>query len=380
MPQQSITSLNKLFGQIEDWRMDRKKMHSLTDILVIAVCAAICGADGWVAVEKFGKAKEKWLSQYLSLPNGIPSHDTFGRIFAAMDPNVFRELFITWVTEVTNICQGEIVAIDGKTLRRSYDTSSSKAALHMVNAWATSAGIALGQLATDAKSNEITAIPKLLELLSLQGCIVTIDAMGCQKVITKKIVDQKADYVISLKGNQGNFHHDVQEFFAWSLKEQGTDKPEMRYFETTNEDHGRIEKRRYWVADEIDWLDSKGEWCGLRSIAMAEAERTYKGETTIEQRFFISSLSCDRAEETANSIRAHWGVENGLHWVLDVAFREDECRVRQGHAAENFGIIRQIALNFLKQEKQAKVGIATKRLMAGWDETYLARVLGFNGA
>ena len=377
MPQQSIASLNKLFDQIEDWRMDRKKLHTLTDILVITVCAAICGANGWVAVEKFGKAKEQWLRQYLSLPNGIPSHDTFGRVFAAMDPNVFREIFIDWVTSITSICRGEIVAIDGKTLRHSYDTSSSKAALHMVNAWATGAGISLGQLATDAKSNEITAIPKLLELLALKGCIVTIDAMGCQKAITKKIVDQKADYVISLKGNQGNLHQEVQEFFAWALNEQCIDKTEMRYFETTDEDHGRIEMRRYWVADEIDRLDSNGQWYGLRSIAMAEAERTHKGETTIEHRFFISSLSLDRAEETANAVRAHWGVENGLHWVLDVAFREDECRIRQGHADENFGIVRQIALNLLKQEKQAKVGIATKRLMAGWDETYLARVIGF---
>jgi len=249
--------------------------------------------------------------------------------------------------------------------------------LHMVNAWSTGAGISLGQLATDAKSNEITAIPKLLELLALKGCIVTIDAMGCQKAITKKIVDQEADYVISLKGNQGNLHQEVQEFFAWALNEQCIDDAKIRYFETTDGDHGRIEKRGYWVSDEIDRLESNGQWYGLRSIAMAEAQRTHKGETTVEHRFFISSLSLDRAEETAHAVRAHWGVENGLHWVLDVAFREDECRIRQGHAAENFGIVRQIALNLLKQEKQAKVGIATKRLMAGWDETYLARVIGF---
>lgn len=377
MPKQSSPSITEQFGDIKDWRMDRRKLHLLVDILVITVCAAICGADGWVAVEKFGKLKEKWLRRFLSLPNGIPSHDTFGRVFAALNPDIFREVFIGWVTAVTDIAQGEIVAVDGKTLRRSFDTSCSKSALHMVNAWATRAGIALGQLATDAKSNEITAIPKLLELLELKGVIVTIDAMGCQKAITKTIVNKEADYVISLKGNQGSLYSDVKEFFSWALSEESSDKPGLYRFEETDGDHGRIEVRRYWVSDEIDWLEGKEKWEGLTSIAMVEAERTIKDKTTTEQRFFISSIPLERAKETTNAIRAHWGVENGLHWVLDVAFREDESRIRQGHAAENFGIVRQIALNLLKQEKRAKVGVATKRLMAGWDESYLEQVLGF---
>jgi predicted transposase YbfD/YdcC len=364
------------FSAVKDPRMERRKLHLLTDILVIAICAAICGADGWVAVERFGKAKRSWLRQFLDLPNGIPSHDTFGRLFAALDPNLFREAFISWVAAVSGSCAGEIIAVDGKTLRRSFDTASSTAALHMVNAWATGAGIALGQLATEAKSNEITAIPKLLELLQLKGCIVTIDAMGCQKAITTKIVDKEGDYVISLKGNQGTLHRDVQKFFAWAEQEQGPHRPALHYQETTDGDHGRIEVRRYWVSDEVDWIEDK-DWVGLKTIALAEATRTCQGETSVERRYFISSLPLAQSDRVSASIRAHWGVENGLHWVLDVAFREDECRVRTGYAAENFGIVRQIALNLLKQEKSAKVGIATKRLMAGWEEDYLVKVLGF---
>jgi len=371
------SSIADHFGSIEDPRIDRTKRHVLVDILVITICAAICGADGWVAVERFGRAKEKWLRKFLSLPNGIPSHDTFGRLFAALDPELFRQAFVDWVASANQICDGEIVAVDGKTLRRSFDTASSKTALHMVNAWATGAGIALGQLATDAKSNEITAIPKLLELLELKGCIVTIDAMGCQKAIVEKIVEKGADYVISLKGNQGNLHADVRDFLDWAERDRGPDKPELRHTETTDGDHGRIETRRYWVSDDIDWLEKLSDWKGLRSVAMVESERTVNGETSRERRYFISSLPLSNSEKTVQSIRAHWAVENSLHWVLDVAFREDACRVRTGHADENLGIVRQIALNLLKNEKSAKVGVATKRLMAGWDEHYLTTVLGF---
>jgi len=377
MEQEPTASISEHFATIEDPRIKRRKLHLLNDMLVITICAAICGADGWVAVERFGKAKMKWLQGFLSLPNGIPSHDTFGRLFAALNPDAFREAFVSWVTAVSSICSEEIVAVDGKTLRRSFDTASSKAALHMVNAWATGAGIALGQLATEAKSNEITAIPKLLDLLHIKGCIITIDAMGCQKTITEKIVDKEGDYVISLKGNQGNLHKDVQEFFDWAEQEDGPDKPKLKYFETTDGDHGRMEVRRYWVSDEVDWIENKADWKGLKTIAMAESERTQNDKTTVERRHFISSLPLERSDKTAESIRAHWRVENGLHWVLDVAFREDDCRVRTGNAAENLGIVRQIALNLLKQEKSAKVGVATKRLMAGWDEDYLAKVLGF---
>ena len=349
----------------------------MIDIVVIAICAAVCGADGWVAVARFAQAKEQWLRKFLKLPNGIPSHDTFGRTFAALNPDAFREIFVAWVASLQEVRAGEIIAVDGKTLRSSFDNASSKSALHMVNAWATQAGISLGQLATDTKSNEITAIPKLLDLVNVEGCTITIDAMGCQKAITEKIVGERADFVISLKGNQGNLHEGVREFFDWAEKEKSSDKPELRHFETTDGDHGRIEVRRYWVSDEVNWVENKTDWAGLRSIAMVEAERTLNGKTSIERRYFISSHSLEKSEKTVQAIRAHWGVENGLHWVLDVAFHEDDCRIRTGHADENFGIVRQIALNLLKQEKTAKVGIATKRLMAAWDEAYLAKVLRF---
>jgi predicted transposase YbfD/YdcC len=377
MRNDGTAALAEHFGELKDPRIDRQKLHSLTDILVITICAAICGADGWVAVERFGKAKKSWLQQFLALSNGIPSHDTFGRFFSILDPAVFREAFISWVTAVSQVSAGEVIAVDGKTLRRSFDTASEKAALHMVNAWATDAGVALGQLATEAKSNEITAIPKLLELLHVKGCIVTIDAMGCQKAITEKIVDKEADYVIACKGNQGTLHQDVKKFFEWAISTCALDKPILRYAETTDGDHGRIEVRRYWATDEIHWLENKEAWKGLSTIAVAEAERTCKGETTLDRRYFISSLPLTRMNDIVSAIRAHWRVENGLHWVLDVAFREDDSRVRTGHATENLGIVRQIALNLLKQETSAKVGVATKRLMAGWDHAYLAKVLGF---
>ena len=370
-------TLAEHFGGLKDPRIDRQKRHSLTDILVITVCAAVCGADGWVAVERFGRAKKEWLSQFLALPNGIPSHDTFGRFCSLLDPTVFREAFINWVAAISRVTAGEIIAIDGKTLRRSFDSASSKAALHMVNAWATDAGIALGQLATEEKSNEITAISKLLELLHVKGCIVTIDAMGCQKAITEKIVDKEGDYVIACKGNQGTLHQDVKKFFDWAIATREVDKPTLHYRETTDGDHGRLEVRRYWVADQLYWLENKEVWKGLKTIAVAEAERTCNEETTLDRRYFISSLPIDRTDEIVSSIRAHWRVENGLHWVLDVAFREDDSRVRIGNATENLGIVRQIALNLLKQERSEKVGVATKRLMAGWDHAYLAKVLGF---
>jgi predicted transposase YbfD/YdcC len=369
------TSVADHFGSIPDPRINRTKRHLLNDILVIAICAVICGADDWVAIEQFGKAKKKWFRGFLCLPNGIPSHDTFGRIFAALDPNAFASCFTSWIQAVANITDGEIVAIDGKTLRRSFDRASGKGAIHMVSAWASANRLVLGQVKTDAKSNEITAIPKLLEVLSLRGCIVTIDAMGCQKEIARKIIDKDAQYVFGLKGNQGNLHADVEAYFKEALKHGFVDTP-YDFLEQKDHGHGRDECRRLWCTNDLMWFDKRTEWKGLQSIAMVEEERTVAGTKSVERRYFISSLPGDDAKELGRAVRLHWGIENGLHWVLDVAFREDECRVRTGNAPENFATLRHIAVNLLKSEHTAKVGVKNKRLKAGWDENYLRMVLG----
>jgi predicted transposase YbfD/YdcC len=371
----SPVSITEHFSALADPRVERTKLHSLHDILVITICAAICGADNWVAIELFAKSRESWFRKFLALPNGIPSHDTLGRLFAVLDPKEFRECFVSWVQSLRAAMQGDVVAIDGKTLRRSYDTGSSKGAIHMVNAWASTAGISLGQLATEAKSNEITAIPKLLDLLALKGCVVTIDAMGCQKDIAAKIVEKEADYVLALKGNQGNLHKEVEEFFVWA-RQGDADAPNLAFHETVDGEHGRVEIRRCWTTDDVAWFADKASWKNLSSFAMIESERIVGDNTSIEHRFYISSLPGNDAADMARTIRAHWGVENSLHWVLDVAFREDDSRIRVGHAAENFGVIRQIALNLLKQEKSLKVGVANKRLNAAWDHDYLLKILG----
>jgi predicted transposase YbfD/YdcC len=368
------TSIAAHFSKLTDPRIHRTRLHSLHEILVITICAAICGADNWAHVELFGRSKESWFRSFLDLPNGIPSHDTFGRVFAALDHEQFRQCFIDWAASIAQISQEEIVAVDGKAIRRSFDAASGRAPIHMVNAWAASTGIALGQLATDSKSNEITAIPKLLELLSIRGCIVTIDAMGCQKAIAEQIVNQGGDYVLALKGNQGTLHDEVIKYFEWALK-GGPDVPPMHYTETVDGDHGRIETRRHWIANDVEWCAELG-WKGLSSIAMLESERTVGDKTSMERRYYISSLQDERSQSIPHAVRAHWGVENQLHWVLDVAFREDDSRARTGNAAENLATIRQIALNLLKQEKSLKVGVAGKRLKAGWDESYLLKLLG----
>jgi len=363
------------FGSIPDPRINRTKRHLLNDILVISICAVICSADDWVAIEQFGKAKKQWFRGFLRLPNGIPSHDTFGRVFAALDQKAFASCFTSWIQSVANITDGEVVAIDGKTLRRSFDRASGKAAIHMVSAWASANGLVLGQVKTEAKSNEITAIPKLLEILDLRGCIVTIDAMGCQKEIAKNIIDKDAHYIFGLKGNQGNLHADVEAYFQEALNRDfvGTS---YDFIEQKDHGHGRDECRRLWCTNDLKWFAKRAEWKGLQSIAMIEEERIIAGKKSVERRYFISSLPGDDAKRFGHAVRLHWGIENGLHWVLDVAFREDECRVRTGNAPENFATLRHIATNLLKSEHTAKVGVKNKRLKAGWDENYLRTVLG----
>jgi predicted transposase YbfD/YdcC len=352
--------------------------HYLIEIIIITICAVISGADDWVGVEEFGRAKEKWLREKLKLklPHGIPSHDTFGRVFALLNPEQFQTCFLNWIKAISQLTEGEVIAIDGKRLRRSHDSVLGKAAIHRVSAWASGAGLVLGQVKTEAKSNEITAIPALLELLALQGCIVTIDAMGCQTEIAQKIVDKGADYALAVKGNQGNLYVGLIDLFAYA-HEINFANIAGDFYQTIEKDHGRLEIRRYWTIFEpefIDYLDPAGKWAKLRSIGMAQTQRQVGQQLSSETRYYICSLS-GQAVEFARAVRSHWGIENKVHWVLDVAFREDDGRARQGAAAQNLAVVRHIALNLLHRQQTAKCGTKNKRLKAAWNEDYLFNIL-----
>jgi predicted transposase YbfD/YdcC len=373
MEEHAAQTLIDHFSSIRDPRIDRSKLHKLIDILVIAICATICGAEGWEEFELFGQAKLDWFKTFLELPNGIPSHDTFRRVFARLKSQEFRQCFLNWVQSVNQLTSGQVVAIDGKTLRRSHNHQAGKSAIHMVSAWATDNRLVLGQVKVEEKSNEITAIPELLRVIEIAGCIVTTDALGCQKEIAAAIIERDADYVLAVKGNQGNLHEDVVGYFDWALTERFQETVYTRH-ETVDGEHGRLEVRRYYATSDIEWLRGKADWRGLESLAMVESERTVGETTSKERRYYISSLAAE-AEPLGRSIRRHWAVENSLHWVLDIGFREDESRIRTDQAPENVAILRHIALNLLKQEKSLKVGIKSKRLKAGWDESYLLKVL-----
>lgn len=376
MASSGIASLTEHFGSLVDPRIDRTKRHKLIDILIIALCGAIAGADSWVDVEAFGGRKEGWLRKMLELPNGIPSHDTFGRVFARLDAQQFERCFIEWVLAVSEVLQGDVVAIDGKTVRRSHDRYIGKAAIHMVSAWASASGVALGQTRVDGRSNEITAIPRLLEMLHVKGCIVTVDAMGCQKDIASKILEEGSDYVLAVKRNQGRLHEGVRDVFGLARK-SGFDGLGHDYHETVNAGHGRVETRRCWAVSDLDsirYVDEGGQWPELTTLVMVEGERRVGGKTTAESRYYISSLPND-ASKLLNAVRSHWGIENKLHWSLDVTFNEDGSRVRSGNGAENFSVLRRMALNLLKSDKTTKRSLAGKRKDAAWDNDYLLKVL-----
>ncbi len=362
------------FSSLTDPRILLKIKHKLIDVIVITLCAVLAGADEWTEIADFGRIREQWFRSFLELPAGIPSHDTFGRVFSMIRPEEFEKCFLNWVRAAFRNIAPQVIAIDGKTLRHSYDRSSNKAAIHMVSAWATENRLVLGQVKTEEKSNEITAIPELLKVLALKGCVVTIDAMGCQKEIVKQIVEQEADYVISLKGNQGTLHKEV-ELFLQDAKENGFKDLSHDTYETTDGEHGRIEIRSFTTTAEIDWFEDKSKWAKLTSVGMVESERHIGDKITRETRYYISSLPRD-AKLFAQAARGHWGIENGLHWCLDIAFNEDQSRVRMGHGATNLGIVRHFALNLIKQDQTRRSGVKASRKRAGWDESYLHRLLG----
>lgn len=369
-PQATIT---EYFSELEDPRRYNRR-HKLMDILVIAICAAIGGADGWEDIELFGETKEEWLREFLELPHGIPSRHTFSRVFAVLDAEQFQSCFVQWVQAVDSVTEGQIIAADGKALRRSHDRSLGKKALYMVSAWASGNGLVLGQRKVDDKSNEITAIPELLDMMEIAGCIVTLDALHCQTGTVETIIEKQADYVLPVKENQPRLLETIQGLFD--------DPKEMRWVEcdhqrTVDKGHGRIEIRECWTTSDPEYLRyiaTLAEWQGLRSIAVVQAERRLGDETTVTRRYFISSLESD-AKLLLHAVRTHWGIENKVHWVLDIAFREDDCRIRKGNGAENFAVLRHIALNLLRREKTAKRSLKGKRKKAAWDNDYLLKVL-----
>ena len=336
----------------------------------------LSAADDWVSIAEYGEAKRDWFAQFLSLPNGIPSHDTFNRVFSRLDPEQFMNCFLKWARSLSSILGKEVVAIDGKTLRRSHDRSDSKAAIHMVSAWAAESHLVLGQIRTAEKSNEITAIPELLQSLLLEECLITIDAMGCQKDIARTIVDKGADYLLAVKDNQPTLKQAIEDILA-HRQPKVYENPSIDFYESKEKNRDREEIRRCWTTQSLSKLSMLDDWANLTSIAMLESERTIDGETSIERRYYICSCETS-ANAVHDAARHHWGIENSLHWVLDMAFREDECRVRKGHGAENLARLRHIAMNLLKQDKTTKIGVKNKRLKAGWDQDYLLHLLSLS--
>lgn len=361
------------FAELPDPRRSQGRRHKLRDILAVALCAVLCGADDFTEMEEFGETREAWLRQFLELPHGIPSHDTFGRVFAALDPQAFGRCFMSWVRGVAELSEGAIVSIDGKAVRRSYDAARDCPAIKLVSAWARENRLTLGQVKVAAGSNEIRAVPELLRALAVKGCVVTTDALNCQKEIAAEVRRQGADYVLALKGNHGSLHERVEQFLS-SVREGRTHGFTVGEHRSVEKEHGRIEERHFWQVQAPADLTASGEWDGLRTVGRCEAVRELDGLVSRHQRYYLSSLPVE-AEKFAEAVRGHWAVENSCHWVLDVVFSEDDSRVRVGQAAENFATLRRIINNLLQQERSVKLGVKAKRLKAALDENYLLKVL-----
>jgi predicted transposase YbfD/YdcC len=369
----AILPLKEHFSGLDDPRAQHSIEHLLLDIVIVTICAVICGADTWVEIENYGLAKQEWLETFLDLPNGIPSHDTFERMFARLRPEQLQQCFLNWVQAVFNITDGQLISLDGKTLRGSYDRGGKQGMIHMVSAWASQNRLVLGQRKVNEKSNEITALPELLKVIDLNGAVVSIDAMGCQTKIAAQIVSQQGDYVLALKANQGLLHQDVQQLFEHAHNQNFRDI-EHDFYQTQEHGHGRQEIRRYWVMGKTEYLIGAENWVKLTTIGCVESQRQVGDTITSEKRYYLLSLPLD-AINFATAVRGHWGIENQLHWVLDVGFREDQSRATQGYCAENLTVIRHLALNLLSQDKSAKGGTRAKRLKAGWDDQYLTKIL-----
>ena len=359
------------FSKLQDPRVDRNKKHELIDVIVLCVCAVLSGAEGWCDIEEFGRAKLDWLRRYVPLANGVPVDDTIARIISALSVSGFQECFLSWMEDVVKLSEGEIIALDGKTHRRTHDRKRGVKALHMVSAWACANGVVLGQVKTDEKSNEITAVPELLEKLELKGCIVTLDAMGCQRAIAKQVKEGGGEYVLTLKRNQPELEREVRGYFEAAMEED-LGHPEIGHEATSEEGHGRIEHRSYFLSTDLSSLSGVEKWTGLKAIGMVESERHSGGHVSIEQRYFITSLGDVKLFQQA--VRSHWGIENGLHWRLDVTFREDESRIRRGNAAHNLGVIRHVAMNLLKRER-TKISYRKKRIRAALNDDFRDKLL-----
>jgi predicted transposase YbfD/YdcC len=372
MPKKVSARIQDHFAALTDPRR-RKVTYPLINVVTIAICAVICGADDFVAIADYGRKKRKWLSQFLDLKSGIPSHDRFNAILAAIKPAEFEACLLSWITDLHEIAAGQVVAIDGKTLRRSFDTATSKSAIHMVSAWATANQISLGQVVVDEKSNEITAIPKLLKILEISGCLVTIDAMGCQTKIAQAIIDAEADYVLAVKENQPKLHEGISWFFRMK-RESGFARTKVSHHYTQDKGHGREEARSYYVCDIPRDLPDRQRWPKLTAIGCAVSNTMRDGKRCSETRYYILSKKLS-ARRFAAAVRQHWSIENQLHWQLDVTFQEDQSRLRLGQADANFSILRRTALSLLKNNHTLKVGVKNKRLAAGWDDSYLEQVL-----
>ena len=365
------TTLVQYFDDIEDVRLDRNKKHLLVDILMLAICGVICGANGPTEIVAVAKGKFDWFRTFLALPNGIPSHDTIGRVLALIRPDMLESRFLAWIQATFPDIPAQQIAVDGKVSRRSVDATNDMPALRMISAWAAETGIVLGQMAVAPESNEITALPLLLKTIDIEGCDITADAMHCQKETIATIIQQKSHYTIAVKANQEHLYDDIVATFVY-LREHASTSLEL--YTTCEKGHGRIETRRYWVTNHLDMLRTAGAWEDLQTIGMVESERIINGNIERETRYYMSSREPD-AQAFGTRVRGHWGIENSLHWVLDVAMREDEARIRKGHSAENMAVIRHIAVNLLKKEKTQKVGVHAKSLIAACDNEYLCKIL-----